>query len=160
MRNLNIVLFTDGSCNFNPGPGGFGVIGLNDDAEVIYAYSKKATKTTNNRMELFAILHVMQRFGDCKTPLTVYSDSTYAVKTFSEWMFAWAAKGWKTARNHTPENLDIVKEYYNLYQKGYRLNLVHVRGHNRIFGNELADKLATGKITPEEVLEKYGRKNK
>ena len=158
MEKLNMILFTDGSCSFNPGPGGFAVVGLNDEAEVIYAYSKKATQTTNNRMELFAILHAMQRFGHSNTPLTLYSDSTYAVKTLNDWMFAWAAKGWKTARNATPENLDIVKEYYDLYQKGYRLNLVHVRGHNKIFGNELADKLATGKITPEEVLKKYGRK--
>lgn len=158
MTENDIVFYTDGACSFNPGPGGFGVVALTQNQEVVYAYSKKFQQTTNNKMELEAILHVMDRFGDSKIPFLIYSDSAYAVKTYSDWMFFWAKNNWQKKRGDIPENLDIIKKYYNLYQKGNRVTLAHVRGHNRILGNELADKLATGKMTVKEVMEKYGRK--
>lgn len=87
----------------------------------------------------------------------VYSDSNYAVQTLTNWMFSWANNNWiKKTDKKPPENLDLIKTYYDFWEKGYRIDLRLVKGHNGDFYNELADKLATGKITPEEVSKLYG----
>lgn len=66
-------------------------------------------------------------------------------------MFNWARNGWRKSDKKTPENLEIIQAYYEWWKKGYRIELRKVKGHIGIEYNELADKLATGKITPEEV---------
>ena len=66
-------------------------------------------------------------------------------------MFGWAKKGWLKSNNQPPENLDIIQAFYNWYQKGYRIELRKVPGHSGNYWNEMADKLATGSWTPEEV---------
>ncbi len=78
-----------------------------------------------------------------RVPPQVYSDSAYAINTFTSWMFSWQKKGWLKSDNKTPENLDLIKSYFTLYEKGYRIELKKVKGHAGNKGNELADKLAT-----------------
>lgn len=151
------IFYTDGSAHPNPGPGGFGVVILNDDNKFVGSYSKQTEQTTNNREELKSILWVMLKWG-CNitewghSPL-VYSDSAYCVNTLNEWMFNWANNNWLKSDNKPPENLDLIKAYYEHYQKGFRIDLRKVKGHNNNKWNELADKLATGKITSEEVYD-------
>ena len=77
----------------------------------------------------------------------VYSDSSYCVNTFNEWMFNWANNGWIKSDKKTPENLDLIKAYYDHYNKGYRIDLQKIKGHAGHIWNELADKLATGEIS-------------
>ena len=72
-------------------------------------------------------------------------------------MFRWERNGWCKADGQIPENLDLIQEYFNLYQKGYRIDLRKIKGHAGHLGNELADKLATKEMTIEEVMN-YGRK--
>lgn len=142
---MAIEFYVDGSSRGNPGPGGWAVVGVARD-EVVIAESGQEKMTTNNRMELLAILAVMCKYGQ-KAPISppnVYSDSAYAINTFTNWMFTWAKNGWLKSDNKPPENLDIVKSYYNLYQKGYRINLIKVKGHSGNKWNELADKWAKG----------------
>ena len=79
----------------------------------------------------------------------VYSDSIYSVNTLNDWMFNWAKNNWIKSDKKTPENLDLIQEYYSLYQSGLRINLKHIKGHNGNKYNELADDLATGKIKIE-----------
>ena len=86
----------------------------------------------------------------------VYSDSSYCVNTFNEWMFNWARNGWINSSKKKPENLDLIIEYYNWYQKGYKIDLRKVKGHAGHEWNELADQLATGKISAEEAMRTYG----
>ena len=86
----------------------------------------------------------------------VYSDSNYCVQTFNEWMFNWANHGWIKSDKKQPENLDLIQAYYDWYQKGYRIDLRKVKGHSGNKWNEVADQLATGKLTPEEVYKIYG----
>ena len=93
-------------------------------------------------------------FGE--TPI-IYSDSSYCVNTLNEWIYGWARKGWLKANRQPPENLDLIKEFYNLFQQGYKMDLRKVKGHAGETGNELADELATGRITVEKVKEKYGK---
>lgn len=156
-RNLLITYYTDGSCKGNPGPGGYGCVGLNENNEVVMCAASSSYSTTNNREELKSILHILEKFGSPDKPVpTVYSDSSYAVNTYNNWMFSWARNNWIKSDKKVPENLDIIKEYYELIQKGYNINLNHIRGHKGILGNEIADKLASGQMTVDEIVKKYG----
>lgn len=164
-----LEIYTDGSAHPNPGPGGFGVIVLDKDKNKCYnnyklveVYSKQFKNTTNNEQELKAILYSFLNYGvklnkdlvHQEIPI-VYSDSAYAVNTFNAWMFNWSGKGWLKSNNQPPENLEIIKAYYDWYQKGYRIEIRKVPGHSGNFWNEMADKLATGTWTPEEVIQGY-----
>lgn len=157
-----MVIYTDGSAHPNPGPGGYGVAVVTDQGILAFARSRQTDQeTTNNREELKAILWTMINFGAAgpgqSVPL-VYSDSAYSVNTLNNWMFGWAKNGWiKASDKKTPENLDLIKAYYDLYEKGFRINLQKIKGHAGHQWNELADQLATGTITEEEALKKYGK---
>ena len=154
-----MVIYTDGSCNGNGkavNSGGFGVVVLDNDENLVYTYSKRCENTTNNREELKAILYAMlnhgvntnkYEFSQIEPPI-VYSDSAYCVNTFNQWMFSWARNGWLKSDNKTPENMDLIQAYYDWYQKGYRIDLRKVKGHAGQKWNEMADGLATGKIKP------------
>ena len=72
-------------------------------------------------------------------------------------MFSWKNNGWRKSDNQIPENLDLIETYYDLYENGYRIDLRKIKGHAGKLGNELADRLATRKMTVKEVMN-YGRK--
>lgn len=154
-----MIYYTDGSCNGNgkiSNTGGFGIVEINDDGTFHSAYAKRCENTTNNREELKAILRVMLTKGikdeGWTQPPIVYSDSSYCVQTFNEWMFNWARNNWIKSDKKEPENLDLIKAYYHHYMQGYRIDLRKVKGHAGNKYNELADKLATGAITPEGAM--------
>lgn len=147
-----MIIYTDGSAHPNPGPGGYGVVVCDNNDNIIDYYSHQEENTTNNIQELKAILYCMLKYGvninnnDFIQDIpTVYSDSSYAINTYTTWMFSWARNNWLKSDNKVPENLELIQAYYNWYNKGYRINLKKVKGHSGIKGNELADKLATGK---------------
>lgn len=153
--NMGVIyMYTDGACKGNPGPGGFGVISVKNK-EVQYKYSESCDNTTNNREELKAILYSLLNYGKYSPTVTVYSDSAYAINTLSNWMFGWARNGWIKSDKKIPENLDLIKPYYEHLNKGYKINLVKVPGHSGVLWNEVADKLATGQLTEEDAYAKY-----
>lgn len=149
-------IYTDGSANPNPGPGGFGVIVLDNEENFVYnLYRESSEKTTNNREELKAILYALKFYGVnifdiCQDTFInipiVFSDSAYAINTFTDWMFKWAQNDWIKSDGAQAENLDIIIEYYNLWNQGYRIELRKVPGHSNVKGNILADLLAANKI--------------
>ena len=141
-----MICYTDGSCQGNPGPGGFGVVVLDDNENLITTYSERANNTTNNRMELSAILWAFLKYGSKDKTLTVYSDSAYCVNTLTNWMFSWEKNNWKKANNQPPENLDLIKPFFNYFQLGNNIQLKKVKGHAQNKWNNMADQLATGKI--------------
>ena len=150
-----MIIYTDGSAHPNPGPGGFGVVVLDNNENLLYTYSKQFEgKVTNNEMELKAILfayfsHGVKEENDWNNNIPiVYSDSNYCVQTFNDWMFRWARNNWIKSDKKIPENLDLIQAYYEWYQKGYRIDLRKVKGHAGQKWNEMADGLATGKIKP------------
>ena len=156
-----MIIYTDGSAHPNPGPGGFGVVVLDNNENLLYTYSKQFEgKVTNNEMELKAILYAFLNHGvkindwNINVPI-VYSDSNYCVQTFNDWMFRWANNGWIKSDKKVPENLDLIQAYYEWYQKGYRIDLRKVKGHAGQSGNELADKLATGEIKTFEEAKMF-----
>ena len=149
-----MIIYTDGSAHPNPGPGGFGVVVLDNNENLLYTYSKQSVNTTtNNREELKAILYAFLNHGvkindwNIDVPI-VYSDSNYCVQTFNDWMFRWVNNNWIKSDKKTPENLDLIQAYYDWYQKGYRIDLRKVKGHAGQKWNEMADALATGKLKP------------
>ena len=147
-------IYTDGSAHPNPGPGGFGVV-VYDDNDIFYEeYAEECENTTNNREELKAILWAMKNYGepddDWFQPSTVYTDSAYCYNTFSNWMFNWENNNWTKSDNKPILNLDLIKEYFSLYQQGYRIELKLVKGHAGVEGNERADALATGRYKGSE----------
>ena len=153
-----MIIYTDGSAHPNPGPGGYGVVVLDNNENLLYNYSRqyKREKVTNNEMEIKAILYSFLNYGiNINNPLLgfnnydipiVYSDSNYCVQTFNNWMFSWAKNNWIKSDKKQPENLELIKAYYDWYQKGYRIDLRKVKGHSDNKWNQMADDLATGKI--------------
>nr|DAQ93863.1 MAG TPA: ribonuclease HI [Caudoviricetes sp.] len=103
-----------------------------------------------------AILWALYNYGvsaDSFTYPIVYTDSLYCVNTFNDWMYRWKNNNWRKADKSTPENLDLIKFYDIIYNKWNRkIDLRKIKGHAGIEGNELADDLATGRVTVKEVL--------
>lgn len=154
-----MIFYTDGSAHPNPGPGGYGIVGVEDEKVTFVRSQQYKGPVTNNEMELKAILYVMLNYGekcdDWGQPPIVYSDSAYCVNTFNEWMFNWAKRGWIKSDKQKPENLDLIQAYYDWYKEGYRIDLRKIKGHNGHEWNELADQLATGYISEEEAYASY-----
>lgn len=155
-----MIFYTDGSAHPNPGPGGYGIVGIENDVVSFVRSKQYKGPVTNNEMELKAILYVMLNYGvkcdDWGQPPIVYSDSAYCVNTFNEWMFNWARNGWIKSDKKVPENLDLIQVYYDWYKQGYRIDLRKIKGHDGYEWNELADQLATGYISEEEAYATYG----
>ena len=155
-----MIFYTDGSAHPNPGPGGYGIVGIENNVVSFVRSKQYKVPVTNNEMELKAILYVMLNYGvkcdDWGQPPIVYSDSAYCINTFNEWMFSWARNGWIKSDKKIPENLDLIQAYYDWYKEGYRIDLRKIKGHAGHEWNELADELATGYISEEEAYATYG----
>ena len=137
-----MVFYTDGSAHPNPGPGGFGVVTVDPKGEVIETYAKHCDNTTNNAEEMKAILYAEYRARLAGESAVIYSDSAYAINTFTNWMYSWERNNWTKSDGKVPENLDLVKAFFDL-SKTMDINFIKVKGHKGNKYNELADKLAT-----------------
>jgi ribonuclease HI len=134
-------LFTDGSASPNPGPGGWGVVYVVDN-EILDELSGKDPDTTNNRMELAALI-AAYKLSPPTVPLDVWTDSNLCVQTINEWAPAWKQRGWR--RNGGPiKNLELVQELYALALSRPNLTLRWLRAHDGSRWNEYADWLAAG----------------
>jgi len=133
-------IFTDGSCEGNPGPGGWGFVWVEDD-RIVAEQSGFDPNTTNNRMELAALIAAYRALpDDCAS--TVYSDSQLCVKTVNEWAPGWEKRGWR--RKSGPiANLELVRELYDLANRHPDVKLVWIKAHDGSRWNEYADALAT-----------------
>ena len=160
-----MTIYTDGACSGNPGPGGYGVVVVDDNDCLLDCYTHHEPDTTNNRQELKAIIYAMIHYAvplkkaefGVAVPI-VYSDSAYAVNTLTQWAFGWKEWGWVKNDYTEPKNLDLIKGYFEWYDAGNRVDIRKVKGHDGVKWNEVADALAAGRLTPEEVKEKYGKK--
>lgn len=141
-----MIIYTDGSAVPNPGPGGYGLAILDNDENLVYTISRRFENTTNNEMELKAILTAFILYGtkDLDNISTIYTDSEYARKTFTEWMFNWARNGWINSKKKTPENIGVITDFYWIWDAGYRVKIEKVPGHSGHKWNDLADSLAGG----------------
>jgi len=138
-----VIIYTDGACSGNPGPGGWSAV-------LIYGEHKKeisggSKETTNNIMELTAILEALKALKvECEVEL--YSDSAYSVNAFNQgWIYNWIKKGWKTADGKEVKNKEIWQEIYDLTKK-HKVKFNKVKGHSDVELNNRCDELARAEI--------------
>lgn len=133
-----VVLYTDGACKGNPGPGGWGAVLSYGDAERELHGGEKST--TNNRMELMAAIQGLKALKrPCQVDL--YTDSQYVRKGITEWMKNWKKNGWKTAAKKAVKNADLWQALDDEVRR-HDINWHWVKGHAGVPGNERADALA------------------
>jgi len=133
-------IFTDGSCDPNPGPGGWGLVWV-EGGEIRAERNGQAPDTTNNRMELQALIEALGLLGE-DDKVTVYSDSQLCVKTINEWAAGWEKRGWK--RKTGPiKNLDLVQELWALSKARPGAKFQWIKAHDGSRWNEYADALAS-----------------
>lgn len=135
-----VVIYTDGACKGNPGPGGWGVLMMAGDAKKELFGGER--ETTNNRMELQAVIEALAAL---KRPcdVTLYIDSQYVLKGITEWIQGWKAKGWRTASKEPVKNVEYWQRLDGLVSgAGHRIDWRWVKGHAGDPGNERADELA------------------
>lgn len=136
-----MIFYTDGSASPNPGPGGFGVVIVDRDKNVIDTYFHGDKYTTNNEQEMKAILYAAYTAALYDKVAIIYSDSSYAINTFSNWMYNWERNGWIKSDGKVPENLELVKAFFEI-SKTVDVTFFKVKGHSGNPLNELADQLA------------------
>lgn len=139
-------IFTDGACSGNPGPGGWGVVWVRNN-EVLQQDYGHEDRTTNNRMELRALIAAYSMVPD-GAELDIWSDSNLCVRTVNEWAAGWQKRGWRR-KTGPVENLDLVKEAFQLSRKHPGVTLRWIKAHNGSRWNEYADALATAFLRDE-----------
>ena len=134
-----IVIYTDGACSGNPGPGGWGAILMfKDIKKEIFGFMQD---TTNNIMELTAVIEALKQLRiPCEVEL--YSDSAYVVNAFNQkWIYGWLKNGWKNSNKEPVKNKELWEELYNL-TKMHSVNFIKVKGHSDNEFNNRCDELA------------------
>lgn len=138
MNKNEVVIYTDGACKGNPGPGGWGaILCYNGTEKEIYG---SAAATTNNRMELLAVIEALSLL---KRPCEVhiYTDSRYVQLGMQTWLANWKLVGWRTANKKAVKNADLWQTLDQLAQE-HQIKWHWVKGHNGHPMNERADALA------------------
>jgi ribonuclease HI len=133
-------VFTDGSAVPNPGPGGWGVVWV-EDGEVRGRRHGKDAHTTNNRMELTALIEACKLLPEDATA-TIYTDSRLCVDTITKWAPGWEKRGWKK-KTGPIKNLELVQELLALYRARPGVELEWIAAHSGNRWNEYADSLST-----------------
>ncbi len=139
----HVDIYTDGACSGNPGKGGWCAILLYKGAEKVVAGGMPMT--TNNRMELFAIVAGLKALKE-SCDVTVYSDSAYAVNAFSEgWITKWQSNGWKTGSKDDVKNKDIWQALL-MEMERHKVSFIKVKGHADNEYNNRCDQYAVAEV--------------
>ncbi len=133
-----VVIYTDGACRGNPGPGGWGVwLQYGDHQKELWGGE---SVTTNNRMELTAVIEGLLALNR-RCDVVLYTDSEYVRKGMTEWLSGWKARGWRTAARKPVKNSDLWQRLDEL-AAGQTIDWRWVKGHSGDPGNDRADALA------------------
>lgn len=136
-----IIIFTDGAAKGNPGPGGWGVVlHLGKTIREIGGGNKD---TTNNEMELQAVVEALGGVGRTTQPIELYSDSKYVVDGATGWVYGWLKNGWQTKNKTDVLHKELWQELLTL-MKDKEITWHKIPGHVKLAGNECADKIASG----------------
>ncbi len=148
-----ITIYTDGAAKGNPGPGGYGVVMLANVNGKPYRkeLSEGFKNTTNNRMELLAVIKGLETLKKSGTPVTIYSDSKYVVDAVEKgWLWNWEKKNFKDKKN-----VDLWKAFIPAYKK-HKVKFIWVKGHAGLKENERCDELAVEAAEGGGLIEDVG----
>lgn len=139
-----VIIYTDGACSGNPGPGGWGAILMYKDAKKEISGGMK--ETTNNIMEITAVIEALKCLK-IESDVQVYSDSAYTVNAFNQgWIFNWMKNGWRTANGASVKNKELWQELYALTKK-HKVEFIKVKGHADNEFNNRCDEMAREAIS-------------
>jgi ribonuclease HI len=144
MKNDQIIIFTDGASQGNPGPGGWGAIIAYDNE--VKEIGGREDMTTNNRMELMGAIKALESLGEVNGNVTVHTDSSYVMQGITKWVRSWSERNWITAAKKPVLNKDLWLELMDIVKRRERMGTIDwklVAGHSGIPGNERVDIIAT-----------------
>ncbi|HBF88035.1 MAG TPA: ribonuclease HI [Bacteroidales bacterium] len=145
----NITIYTDGAAKGNPGPGGYGTVLISGPHRK--ELSEGFELTTNNRMELLAVIVALESLKNENSIVTVYTDSKYVADAVEKkWVFDWEKKDFNKKKNP-----DLWKRFLIVYRK-HKVNFVWIKGHANIKENERCDQLAVQACSKNNLLIDYG----
>ena len=149
MPGPNITIYTDGAARGNPGPGGYGVILISGKHRKELSQGYKLT--TNNRMELMAVIKALEALKISGSKVTIYTDSKYVADAVEKgWLFNWVTKNFKGKKNK-----DLWLQFLELYKK-HHIKLIWIKGHNNHPQNERCDQLAVSASMSPDLQEDEG----
>ena len=147
MKACDVIIYTDGSSRGNPGPGGYGIIMEDCKSGFVKEYSKGFRYTTNNRMELLAVIDALKMLKKNKLKVIIYTDSKYVVDAVEKkWVFKW-----KTTNFKNKKNVDLWLDFLKLFDKN-TIKFNWIKGHNNHPQNEKCDKLAFNATKSKNLL--------
>lgn len=142
------TIYTDGSCIGNPGPGGYAALIVNGESETEIVGG--ATITTNNQMEIRAVIHALQELPE-GSQAAIYSDSQYVINGMNSWLAGWKAKNWRKADKKPVLNVELWKQLDELASR-HQVKSIWVRGHAGHIENERVDALANAQAEKYALL--------
>ena len=146
-----IKIYTDGSSIGNPGPGGYGIVMLVDNEDYKKEFSQGFNLTTNNRMELLAVIVALEKIKIKNSKVKVYTDSKYVSDAVEKgWLFNWVKKDFKNKKN-----ADLWRRFLDIYNE-HEVKFQWVKGHNNDFYNERCDFLANLAAKNSNLIEDKG----
>jgi ribonuclease HI len=135
-----IIVYTDGACSGNPGPGGWGAILMHGG--VIKEISGGEAHTTNNRMEMMGVIRALEAIKNPRI-VKVHSDSAYVINCFNnKWYVNWRRNGWRNSSKQPVENRDLWEEMLTQVERHTKVQWIKVKGHSTDEWNNRADELA------------------
>lgn len=144
-----ITIYTDGGSSGNPGPGGYGVVLISGKHRL--EKSEGFRLTTNNRMELMAVIAGLEALKRPGSRVVVYTDSKYVADSVEKgWVYQWESKAFKKKKNP-----DLWIRFLKIYRK-HKVRFVWIKGHSNIIENEVCDRLAVGAYSKLPLLEDEG----
>jgi ribonuclease HI len=154
LKKESILIFVDGACSGNPGPGGWGaIVALPTDD--VWELGGASPLTTNNRMELTAAIEAFKSIENQKGPVLICADSTYVIKGITQWLTGWKKRGWKTSAGESVANQEFWESLHALTSaRTESVEWRYVKGHKGIAGNERADAIAVSYSTfaPQDLF--------
>lgn len=144
MNSNKCIIFSDGACSGNPGPGGWGSVVLLPN-QIVTELGGGEVNTTNNRMEMMAALKALIFIKKHHGSVDFYTDSTYLIRGITQWIWGWKRNGWRTAEGNEVSNRDVWEELAAVVSaRGVegKIDWKYSRGHIGIPGNERCDEIA------------------
>ncbi len=153
--NKPITIYTDGSSIGNPGPGGYGIVMLVEGEDYKKEFSQGFKLTTNNRMELLAVIIALEKIKIKNSNVTIFTDSKYVSDAVEKgWVFDWEKKNFKNKKNP-----DLWMRFLNIYNE-HKIKFYWVKGHSNDFYNDRCDLLANNAAKSSNLIEDSGYKTK